>query len=68
MSTTGRISIDEIAKRLTVGRRTVYQMLEHKIIPAIRFGKRWIVTLKAFEEWERKCGREDPDVTLNRIL
>ena len=51
-----RMSIPEIAKRLSVGRIAVYTMLERGIIPAIRLGRRWIVTRHAFKNWERTCG------------
>jgi excisionase family DNA binding protein len=51
-----RMSIPEIASRLSVGRIAVYTMLEQGIIPAIRLGRRWIVTRHAFENWERTCG------------
>jgi excisionase family DNA binding protein len=51
-----RMSIPEIANRLSVGRIAVYTMLEQGIIPAIRLGRRWIVTRHAFENWERTCG------------
>ena len=51
-----RMSIPEIAKRLPVGRIAVYTILEQGIIPAIRLGRRWIVTRHAFENWERTCG------------
>jgi len=51
-----RMSIPEIAKRLAVGRIAVYTMLEQGMIPAIRLGRRWIVTRHAFEDWERTCG------------
>jgi len=47
------MSIPEIASRLSVGRIAVYTMLEQGIIPAIRLGRRWIVTRHAFENWER---------------
>jgi len=50
------MSIPEIAGRLSVGRLAVYTMLEQGIIPAIRLGRRWIVTRHAFENWERTCG------------
>jgi excisionase family DNA binding protein len=50
------MSIPEIADRLSVGRLAVYAMLEQGIIPAIRLGRRWIVTRHAFEKWERTCG------------
>ena len=51
-----RMSIPEIADRLSVGRIAVYTMLERGIIPAVRLGRRWIVTRQAFENWERTCG------------
>jgi excisionase family DNA binding protein len=50
------MSIPEIASRLSVGRIAVYTMLEQGIIPAVRLGRRWIVTRHAFENWERTCG------------
>jgi len=50
------MSIPEIAVRLSVGRIAVYTMLEQGIIPAVRLGRRWIVTRHAFENWERTCG------------
>lgn len=52
----GRISIPEIAARLSIGRLAVYEMLDQQIIPGIRLGRRWIVTRNAYEEWERTCG------------
>jgi len=51
-----RMSVEEIARRLDIGRIAVYTMLEKKMIPAIRLGRRWIITRHAFEEWERTCG------------
>lgn len=59
MSIGGRISIPEIATRLAIGRAAAYEMLEQHIIPAIRLGRRWIVTRSAFETWERECGQKD---------
>jgi excisionase family DNA binding protein len=55
-SAEGRISVPEIAKRLDIGRLAVYAMLEQRIIPGIRLGRRWIVTRYAYEQWERTCG------------
>lgn len=52
----GRITVNEIAKRLDIGRLAVYQMLETGELPGIRLGRRWIVTRQAFEQWERTCG------------
>jgi len=53
---TGRISVPEIAERLGIGRLAVYAMLERRIIPGVRLGRRWIVTRYAYEQWERTCG------------
>jgi excisionase family DNA binding protein len=52
----GRISVPEIAKRLRIGRLAVYAMLEQGIIPAIRLGRRWIITRRAYLHWEETCG------------
>jgi excisionase family DNA binding protein len=51
-----RISVLEIAERLGIGRLAVYAMLEQRIIPAVRLGRRWIITRYAYEQWERTCG------------
>ena len=58
MSIGGRITVAEIAARLSIGRAAVYKMLEEHIMPGIRLGKRWLVTRNAYEEWERRCGQE----------
>jgi len=59
-----RITVPEIATRLSIGRQAVYSMLERHIIPGIRLGKRWIVTRHAYEQWERSAGMiiENPRV------
>ena len=53
---TNRMSIPEIANRLSIGRLAVYAMLEQGLLPGIRLGRRWIVTRAAFEAWEKTCG------------
>lgn len=53
---TTAIQIPEIARRLGIGRLKVYAMLEAKVIPGIRFGRKWIITRYAYEQWERTCG------------
>jgi len=52
----GRITVLEIARRLNIGRQAVYAMLKQGVIPALRIGRRWIVTRHAYEQWERTCG------------
>ena len=56
-SPTARISVLEIAQRLTIGRLAVYSMLEQGIIPGVRLGRRWIITRQAYLAWERTCDR-----------
>ena len=50
------MTVAEIAERLDIGEMAVYRMLDMRIIPAVRVGKRWLVTRKAFEKWEESCG------------
>ena len=52
-----RMTVKETARRLDIGRIAVYTMLEQGIIPAVRLGRRWIITRHAFENWERTCGK-----------
>jgi excisionase family DNA binding protein len=54
----GRIKVPEIAMRLDIGPQAVYSLLEKKIIPAIRLGRRWIITRHAYDQWERTCGTQ----------
>lgn len=67
----GRITVPEIARRLGLGRLAVYELLEVGQIPAIRLGRRWIITWHAYEQWERTCGMQlaaglptQPEVTV----
>jgi excisionase family DNA binding protein len=51
-----RMTVEEIAQRLHVGRLSVYSMLEAGVLPGLRVGRRWLITRCAYEEWERHCG------------
>ena len=54
-----RILVPEICDRLQLGRRAVYGLLEAKIIPSIRVGVRWVISRRAYEEWERSFGKHN---------
>jgi len=54
-----RISVAEIALRLDIGRLTVYAMLEQRILPGVRAGRKWVITRHAYEQWERTCGTRE---------
>jgi excisionase family DNA binding protein len=62
----GRISVVEIAKHLSISRLAVYTMLVKRIIPAIRLGRRWIITRRSYEQWEQAAGRTETDANFNR--
>ena len=51
-----RLSIQEIATDLAIGRHSVYQMLETGVIPGIKLGRGWLVTRYAYERWKHTCG------------
>ena len=51
-----RITVPEISRRLRIGRRAVYALLEQGKLPGIRLGRRWIVTRYAYQQWEQTCG------------
>lgn len=52
-----RITVDEIADDLGIGVVAVRRMLEARIIPAVRLGRRWIVTRHVYRQWVRTCGQ-----------
>jgi excisionase family DNA binding protein len=56
----GRVSVEETAAHLNIGRLAVYALLERRIIPAVRLGRRWIITRHAYRHWERTCGMTSP--------
>ena len=58
------IQVPEIAHRLGIGRLKVYAMLEAGLIPGIHFGRKWIITRFAYENWERTCGVNPSPVAL----
>jgi excisionase family DNA binding protein len=60
------MSVQEVAARLSIGRLAVYAMLEQRIIPAVRIGRRWIITRYAYEQWERTCGMRSLDFVRNQ--
>ncbi len=51
-----RMTVEEIALRLSIGRQTVYAMLERGVLPGIRLGQRWLITRHAYDQWEQTCG------------
>jgi len=50
------MTVSEVARRLGIGRQAVYAMLKQGVIPGLRIGRRWIITRRAYQQWEHSCG------------
>jgi excisionase family DNA binding protein len=48
------ISVDEMAKMLSIARATAYQLTKINDFPCFYVGKRIIIPLTAFNEWAEK--------------
>jgi excisionase family DNA binding protein len=51
-----RMTVNEIAADLHLGKRAVLNLLANGQLPAIRMGSRWLVTRIAYERWKENCG------------
>lgn len=45
------LTIPEVARKLRIGKNTVYKMLNSGEIPSVRCGNRWRIPAKALENW-----------------
>ena len=52
-----RITVAEIRRRLKLGRKKIYHMLEDGVIPAVRCGKLWVITRHSYLAWEATAGQ-----------
>jgi len=50
-NTSSYISVDEMAKLLSIARVTAYQLTKTKGFPCFYIGKRIIIPLQAFHKW-----------------
>lgn len=48
------ISVDEMAKMLSIARATAYQLTKTIDFPCFYIGKRIIIPLRSFQEWAAK--------------
>jgi predicted DNA-binding transcriptional regulator AlpA len=48
------ISVDEMAKMLSIARATAYQVTKTRDFPCFYIGKRIIIPLRSFQEWAAK--------------
>jgi excisionase family DNA binding protein len=43
------ITVDDLAVRLGIGRNQAYEAVQQGKIPALRFGRRWLIPKAAFD-------------------
>jgi excisionase family DNA binding protein len=44
------MSVDEVAERLGIGKNQAYALVQLEKIPALRFGRRWLIPRVAFDK------------------
>jgi len=54
------INIQEIKQRLGVSEKMVYRMLNDEQIPAIKAGRKWLISRISYERWEANIGSTSP--------
>ena len=52
------LTVKEVAETLGIGINQAYEACEQSMFPCIRFGRRWIISRKAFERWLSTCGSD----------
>lgn len=53
----------EICQRLHLAPLTVYARFENDTIPSLHPGRNWIISRRAYEQWERTFGTNEPKRT-----
>ena len=60
------ISVDEMAKMLSIARATAYQLIKTDDFPCFYIGKRIIIPLSAFNEWAVKQASDQAALLVGR--
>lgn len=66
MSAEPWVSVDEVAKHLSVAKDSIYRWIEHKGLPAHKVGRLWKFKLSEVDEWVRAGGASADDDAGNR--
>ena len=53
------LTVKQVSERLGIGLNQAYEACERKQIPCVRFGRRWLIPVAAFEKWLSTCGLAD---------
>jgi excisionase family DNA binding protein len=49
-ATADMITVEDVAARLGIGRNQAYEAVQQGKIPALRFGRRWLIPRVAFDK------------------
>ena len=65
MSTEPWVSVEDVAKHLSVAKDSIYRWIEHKGLPAHKVGRLWKFKLSEVDDWVRAggAGSDGPDHT-----
>ena len=61
MNTKLTLTAKEAAETANVSLPTIYEWLNSEGFPALRVGRKWLIPVKAFEEWLLKQAEEKSD-------
>lgn len=50
------MSVEEVSQRLGMGINQTYRACQEHLFPCTRFGRRWIISRRAFELWLEEVG------------
>ncbi len=61
MSNEPWVSVEDVAKHLSVAKDSIYRWIEHKALPAHKVGRLWKFKLTEVDEWVRAGGTAGDD-------
>lgn len=59
MSAEPWVSVEDVAKHLSVAKDSVYRWIEHRGLPAHKVGRLWKFKLSEVDEWVRQGGASE---------
>ncbi len=61
MSNEPWVSVEDVARHLSVAKDSIYRWIEHKALPAHKVGRLWKFKLTEVDEWVRAGGAAGDD-------
>ena len=57
-------SVEEAAKRIGVGKNTIYALAKARKIPVIQIGRRYVINAELFDSWFQQQCEDHADIHL----